>query len=216
MITYQGVTAFTLQSEEPAAEHYGLPTVTQTYKGAAYLFDAFWASVATGTPRSGGYITNRSGANKGIYPEISITIALPPNFNDYKLSRSRMQQTASKGATITNSSIIPDETEIECNRTVSFISPQAVYSYYASSRPDGPRFTSPLESQAPLMLRSIITATAGGKSRTYYGNAPSALVSALAMPQVGIITGHTSDPIPGTPWYQCQDVISYVYRGDDT
>jgi len=215
MITYKGVTAFTLQTEEPAAEHYGLPTIARTYKGAAPQFDAFWATVATGNPLAGGYIVKRSGINRGMYPEISLTIALPPDFVAYKLSKSRMQQTASKGATVTSSQIIPGETEIECSRTMSFIAPQAVYSYFSSARPLGPRFTSPVETSAPILLRSIITATAGGKSRTFYGNAPLALATALAMPAVGLITGHISDPIPGTPWYECQDVISYVYRGDD-
>lgn len=226
MIIYKGVTAFTLQTEEPTSEHYGCPTITQTYKGAAPQFDAFWKSVETGIPLAGGYIVKRNGANRGMYPEISISIALPPDFLAYRLSKSRLQQTSSKGRTVVNSSILRGYLDVEAQRTISFIAPQAVYSYFSSTRPLGPRFTSPVETSAPILLKSVIYAKGGtidenytGSAKrseaTYYGNAPIALATALAMPAVGLITGHTSDPIPGTPWYECQDVISYVYRGDD-
>lgn len=215
-MTYIGDCSWLLVDERDARRANDLPILRHVYEGRADQAETFRLTKAIGTQLSGGYITDVGKIiPQGPFATLEVTIALPPDFLTYKLSKSRMQQTSSKGATITNSQIIPGETQIEGNRTVSFIAPQAVYSYFASSRPAGPRFTSPAENDAPRMLRSVITATAGGKSRTYYGNAPGALVSALAMPAVGLITGHTSEPIPGTPWFDCQDTISYVYRGDE-
>lgn len=217
MTTYIGDCSWLLIDERDARRPNDLPILRQVYEGRADQAETFRATKPVGLAISGGYITEVSKiVPQGPFATLEVTIALPPDFLAYKLSKSRMQQTSSKGATITASGIIPDESVIEGNRTISFIAPQATYSYFASSRPAGPRFTSPAESEDPILLRSIITATSGGKSRTFYGNAPSALATALAMPAVGLITGHTSEPIPGTPWFECQDTISYVYRGDDS
>jgi hypothetical protein len=215
-ITYVGNCGWELKEESEIRKSKDLPTFRRVYFGRLDQAATFAATVTPGTAMAGGYIIDRSKVSpQGPFGEIEITIALPPDFTAYKLSTGMMQQTASKGTTVTASGIIDGETEIQGNRTMSFISPQTVYTYFASSRPSGPRFTSPIETAAPTLLRSVITATAGGKSRTFYGNAPAALANALEMPATGLITSHAAEEIAGTPWYACTDTISYVFRGDD-
>ena len=46
-----------------------------------------------------------------------------------------------------------------------------------------------------------------GSSASYGGNAPSVLVSALYMPEAPSLTSFQAEPIPGTPWYKCTDVV---------
>lgn len=214
-ITYRGITAFTLQSEEPSGSYYELPTITRVYKGAATEFDTFWSANPLGKKVNDGYLVDRRGRNTGMYPEILLVIATPPDFGAYTLARSRATQTASKGRTVSTSTVISGASEVEANRTISFIAPQSIYSYWSSHRPTGPRYTGAAAPTPPIMLRSVITATANGSTRTYYGNAPGALVSALTMPAVALVTGHQADPIPRTPWYRCSDTVSYVFRGDE-
>jgi hypothetical protein len=231
MATYKGETNFILQSEEPAGEHFGLPTIEQIWKGAAPQFDAFWKAHATGISHADGYIVRRRGVNKGMYPEIALSIALPPDFQAYKIATGRMQQTSAKGRIVENSSILTGYLSVQAERRISFIAPQITYLYFASARPDGPRFTRPIEKESPKMLRSVIYAKGDeidedweqanpGKQKrsdaTWYDSAPAPLVAALDMPAVGLITGHSAIEIPGTPWFECQDIISYVYRGDDS
>lgn len=214
-ISFVGLPDWWLTSEEDGRPYLELPTLSQTWKMKYTKYASFKAEFAEGTAYGGGYIVDFRGKDQGMLPEATITIALAPNFQAYTLATSRATQTSSKGRTVENSSIIDGADSVEAQRTMTFIAPQSIYTYWASVKPAGPRFTNPTETSAPTLLKSVITATANGSTRTYYGNAPSALVSALDMPAVGLITGHQADPVAGTPWYRCQDTISYVYRGDD-
>ena len=217
-INYRGTASeMVLQAEEPAGQYFELSTRVLTYRGPNNsVYTDFRTARTPGTLWEGGYVVEFRGSRAGMYAEAQLLVADAPNFDIYTLATSRARQTASMGRTVSTSLVIPGASEVEANRTVSFIAPQSIFSYWASSKPAGPRFTSPSERETPKLLRSVITATANGSSRTYYGSAPAPLSAALSMPAVGIITSHSADPVPGTPWYRCQDVISWVYRGDES
>lgn len=218
-IEYKGTIDFTLQSEEPAAAYNDLPTISQVWKGALTLYAAFWAARAPGTAFGGGYIVERRGRDVGMYPEITLTIALPPDFNYYSVAPSMSEQSTSIGRTVTTSSIIPGCTTVEAQRRLIFQSPQLVYSYWASSRPPGPRFSAG-STGSPVLLAAITTVTAGEgtptrfKSKTYYGNAPSVIASPLAIAPTAKVTSFSAEPIIRTPWYRCQDTVSIGYWSD--
>lgn len=214
-ITYLGVTDFTLQSEREGTPIMEVPTRQQVWKGAATKYAAFMAAHKKGTAFDGGYIVDVSGEDRGMYPEITLTIMDPPDFQTYTLGVSFSRKSSSKGATVEASGIIDGASSVEAQRKVTFQAQESVYTYFASSKPSGPRFTNPTEQGTVRFYSSVIQATANGATRTYYGNAPSALQVALALDPVGRVDDHTADPIPGTPWYRCRDVISYGYWGDE-
>ncbi len=222
-IIYRGVSDFTLQSEEPARPYFELPTLAQVWKGASTKYAAFVAAHKEGSAFAGGYIIEARGRDQGMYPEVYLTIALPPNFQAYTVASSKANQTSSKGRTVATTQVIEGATAVEAQAKMSFIAHQTVYSYFASQFPTGPRFSNPVEKGTPILQGRIITATvAEGKAvegepstKTYYGNAPAPLSSALSMPAAGRIIGPDAQPIPGTPWYKCQDVVSWGFWGDD-
>jgi hypothetical protein len=202
-----------------------------TYKGAATAFDAFWAANALGTASGSGFIVERRGRNQGMYPEIQITVALPPDFEAYTLARSRATKSTSKGANVATTVILRGYKTVEAKRSISFISPQFIYSYWKSTMPTGPRFTSPSESAVPAILSDRVDVNGDElddspslpaehkppkvHKKTYYGGIPTPLVGDLTMPASGLISGHTADPIPRTPWYRCTDTIDWVYKGEE-
>jgi len=223
-ITYRGTSDFTLQSEEPTSAYNDLPTIAQVWKGAATAFATFWAARAPGTAFSGGFIVERRGRNQGMYPEISLTIALPPDFNFYSVAPSMSEQTTSIGRTVTTSSIFENYATVEAQRQLIFQAPQLVYSYWASGRPPGPRFTAG-STGSPVLLASLTVVkagqletgkkdTPGPKTKTYYGNTPSVVNSALAITPTAKVTSFSAEPIIRTPWYRCQDTVSIGYWSD--
>ncbi len=224
-ITYVGlVNDWWLTEEEEGRPFLELPTLSQTWKMKATHVQQFKAAFQVGAALSGGFIVDRRVKDQGMFPEASINIALPPDFQKYTLAISRGHQTASKGAQVETDLIIGDKDDkgnnigaeiYQVERRVSFIAPQSVYTYWSSSKPLGPRFTSPSETSSPILLSSRITARSAVRSLTFSGNAPISLATAVAMPPSGKITGHQADPIPGTPWYRCQDTIAYGFWGDE-
>lgn len=223
-ITYVGVTDFVLQSEEPAADYFELPTVSQVWKGAAPKYAAFLALTKVGNPWEGGYIIGQRGKDQGMYPEVQLTIAKAPNFLIYTITPSTSWQTSSKGRRVATTGVIPGATAVDAQIRCTFISPQRVFAYWASTMPDGPRNTAYPFTGSPQLVGNPVTVVtvSEGKAdegepstRTYYGNVPAPLATALALVPSGRVTAHDAMPVPGTPWYRCQDVVSYGYWGDD-
>jgi len=83
-----------------------------------------------------------------------------------------------------------------------------------------PSFTAFLASTSTTVKTSQVSATIettavfdkatsvdATRSASYGGNAPAVLVSALSMPEAASLTSFQAEPIPGTPWYKCTDVI---------
>jgi hypothetical protein len=228
-MTYIGNCEFELAETTKTRVIMDLDGLREVYRGRRDHTEQFLETKVKGDASTGGYITEaRAIDQQGPWGEVEVTIALPPDFLAYTLAQSRAIQTASKGAEVTNSQILDGYSEVSAQKQMTFIAPQHIYSYFASKRPPSPRFTSPPVGASPTVLTSSITARGTiikeswvtehkmqppVSEKTWYGNAPLPLVSATAMSPQGLITGFTSDPIPGTPWYRCQDTISYVFQG---
>jgi hypothetical protein len=235
-ITYVGLSEnWWIVDEDDGRPFFELPTKVETWQMKATHYEQFKSNFKEGTARNGGYILELRGKGSGMLPTVQLIIALPPDFIAYTLSTGRSQQTATKGRTVETSVVIRGAEEVEAQVVMGFIAPVHTFRYWASTKPSGPRFTTPPDSATPILryVRTTVTAEAGydkdGKpttteadivtrsnvTKTYYGNAPAPISSALNMPAGGRITNHSAEPVPGTPWYRCEDEITWGFWGDD-
>lgn len=216
-IIYIGETAFTLQSREESGQWFGIDSVTEVWKGAEPNYNAFYNSKNPGSGHEGGYILERRGNNSGMYPEITLRIALAPDFGErYTSSNSTSVNTASKGGSVETDNVIEGATEVSCDRQLTFQSPQTTYNYFSSRRPSGPRFKTVSAGMDVIVMRDITTVTGsseegGSKTLYFFGSVPSPLISATSLNLGNRVISHNSEPIPGTPWYSCSDVVAYGF-----
>lgn len=206
-----------LGEPEPSDPPNELPTTREPWLGRMDQVAAFRAQYFVGRSYLGGFIiANSPQSHSPGMLEIDLVIARPPNFQASLTATTRSIKTASKSATINNSSIIKGETEIKAVRSVSFYAPETRYTFFAADSPNGPRFTKSLGTRKPQILSAVITCNgASGKERTFAGaNAPAALLSALSMPEVDTVVSDGGEPIAGTPWFRCTDTVTREFKGD--
>jgi len=187
-------------------------------------------------------ITNATVDDGGsAYSTITLTIAAEPDFDsaglsNYEFINSNSIKSTSKSASIEDILTFraiagrnpnkarpatettepePDEKPlVTATLKIEYYSPQTVYTYYASTQPQGPRFTQINAGGLPMIVSSSTIAQAGGVQRNYGGgNIPMPLASALSMGYRNLPL-HTHKKIPGTTWYECSDTVTYEYQGD--
>lgn len=217
------------QPSDPANE---METQRDTWFGRTDKLEQFLQQYPLYAPYTGedgtsGYITLRSVNDDGNpFSTVDLQISLPPDFQRYLVSNGWGIKTASASANVTGSNLIPSSMlpdgadppdSIQCTRSVSFFAPESQYTYFASSKPSGPRFNSYSGTQQPFILSSRISCNVAGASIVFAGAVASApIVAALTMPLVSVIVSTTAEQIPGTPWYRCKDGVALQYQGDST
>lgn len=203
---------------EPKRPPNELPTLTEPWIGRSDKTDEFLAAHAIGSSYLGGYIIENTPKDNSPFQgvaSVDLVIALEPDFNAYLAMPNTATKTACKTAALTASGIIEGESELKAERNVSFYAPETRYTYFSSTKPDGPRFDAVLSVAEPRILRSAVKVSANQKEVTFGGgNAPAALVAALTMAPWDKCTDHSAEPIPGTPWYRCTDVVTRELQGD--
>ena len=231
MITYVGHREFTLQktSETRAADDAG--RYSETWRGAADLAAAFAAGYAPGSPYGSGYIAEvRREEPQGPYADVEIVVVRPPDFGRFTTANSTTVKTATKSAqNIACTGVLPDYTDasgntvevenVNAEKKVTYLTAETKYTYHASSKPSGPRFSAiGLAMTISVLSRSIsVTDADGGSSETVIlrgATAPAPIASALTMPEIDRVI-HEHSPIPGTPWYRCTDTVTREYLGDE-
>jgi hypothetical protein len=201
-----------------ASPPHDIPTARQKWIGRSDTVDTFRAAHAVGSAFLGGYITDNTPQEHTPSPglaTVELLVLLPPDFEDYLASDQNSTKTASKSADVTASGIIPGETALKCTHEVTFKSPATKYTYFAATRPSGALFSAPLTSASPVIIRSVMKASANGQERTFAGAvAPAPIVSALTLSTVNVGNEPEAEPIPGTPWFRCSEVWSRELEGD--
>jgi len=219
-LTYVGDCSWAPSSEpEPSDPPNELPITREPWIGRQDLTAAFRLTKAIGSQYLGGYIIDNTPRDNTPFPGVAtveLIIARPPNFSAYLAPCSTSLKTASLNVpAISASGIIDGETSVDGSRFVSYQAADTTYTYFASGLPTAPRFTGVIVPTAPRILRSVITASAGGTTVTFSGaNAPAALVSALTMAEVDKLQSFSPEPIPGTPWYRVTEVWARELQGD--
>ncbi len=244
MVHYTSL-AYVLQKAEPRLRVMELPTVVESWSGPlgpgsltsaglvdSSLRDAFVAAVPVGTLYGGGlalpgpsvdpvgYLIDVSSRESGTYAAVDRVVAYAPTFigrdrSTYLLDGGYPKKTATFSAAITNSSVIPGQTDLACTCKVSFYSPESKYTYFTQGYPAGQAFAGVAGGAQPQIVGSLMTVSAGGQTQTFGGaTAPSPVVSALYMPVADILDEFSPVQIPGTPWYKVTETWARVFQGD--
>lgn len=227
-LIYVGVTEFTLQKTSRAKAVEDIARFTETWAGRPDLQEEFMAQFIIGEPYKGGYIIDVRGEDpQGAYATVDIIVARAPDFQSVTLTNATTVKTASKSARgIEASGIMPPMlnpegdlvpvTVFDAERRVTYRTVETKYTYFASARPAGPRYTTAPGTQQPVILSSSIIATGASGQVPFRGaTAPLPIVSALSM-AVSTEVIHEAQGIPGTPWFRCVDSVAIVLKGDES
>jgi hypothetical protein len=193
-----------------------LPERVETWIGRQDKLTDFLNDHPLGSTLSGGYIVARDTEDRVPKGAVELTIAYAPDFQANHAVVSRSIKTATKSANITSTSIIDGATTVAATREISFYAPETRYEYFNATAPAGPRYSTQTNNRQPTIIRSRITATGdNGVTVVFAGNAPSALLSALAFTVGNVVVSDGGEPIKGTPgWHRCVDVVSLEFIGD--
>lgn len=235
-LTYVGNCEWEPSGEpEPRNPPKGLPTTMEPWIGRSDKLAAFLVSKPVGASYLGGYIIDNTPRDRTPFDgaaSVDLIVARPPSFSAYEAGGGLVRKTAQKSASITNATIWKsiagrDATAeelaldgfaytVDCEKVVTYDSPETTYRYFTSSRPSGPRFHTEIGGNSVRIRRTRVTArTQFAQAQRIYtgGSAPGAIVTALSMAEVNIVSMQC-DEIVGTPWFQCVDTVTRELQGD--
>lgn len=207
-VTYIGTSTFTLQKQEPRGSAGDVPTTIESWRGKQADRDSFLTSHALNSSHNGGYIIDYSCRDGVAYTEVDLVIGRSPDFQKEYSANGISLKTGTKSANVS---------EGLATREVSYYAPETRYTYFSSSKPNGPRYDSVAIETQPRIIRSKITVRRENLPDLIYTGAlaPADVATATTMAAWDKITSHDSEQIPGTPWYRCVDVVTRELRGDE-
>ena len=227
MITYVASKAWTLigvSMDEPSD---GTRTRTENWRGpdvtgsAQQSTEQFLDSKKLGEQSNGVYLTEkRATGGGGPYGTADLIYTLAPDFERFETIPSSTLQTISVSGSAEggNASIAPNAVSMDATRTKSYLAPQISFTYFASSKPEGPRFKSTGIKTVPETIYFDTVALTyeledGTTRNKRFGPAfiPSQLSTQLHLPLRDVVQSFNAEPIPYTPWYRCTDVVAWGY-----
>jgi hypothetical protein len=202
-VTFVGGQAFVEQSlPSYGKSEFGVDTMTIKMRGPAPALTLYLGTLKQGKSYAGTafYLQTWSVDEGPVYPTVTLTYkGLLAGIPDPLAS----DDTSLQSISISTSSPQKASREMQCwCRTTC-------YRYVTNSRPTGPRNTAVSGNTEPVIYTSVIT---DGDGKTYYGTAPAALVMALTPAIVNLVMSSNSQPIAGTPFYECQDTVIRTFK----
>lgn len=127
-------------------------------------------------------------------------------------TRSATMQSATISAEVTSSTSTYGDI-YAASKDVQYISPSSTWRYITTTQPTGAAYSDAFGSVT--VLKSVITVNSikDEQERTFTmsNTAPAAVVTALTKSALPIAVSHTSNPIYGTPYWECEDVVALLY-----
>ena len=105
------------------------------------------------------------------------------------------------------------KTITEASSEVEYLAPQTVWRYISQSMPDKPKSTIVFGPAIKKLNERTQLTFSDGTTAALRGAAPAAVATALFRQPVAFIFGPNSDPIVGTPYWECSDVVQMKYPG---
>lgn len=226
-LIYTGTTAFN-DACAPAngKSEWGMDTLTREMAGARPLLAAYIASLAQGATYSYNGVTyylqtwepDKHPVWATVilnYKGLSAGIPSPVVVNDIQQSSGQLSadfHTQNDGKGI-NYGVAADGTQLYAIGAIcefSYYAGITIYRYIASSSPSGSSHSSLGFTWSAPVIRSRITTSDGS---VFGGNAPSGLVTALSIAAAAetVAIAFNSQPVFGTPYFECQDVVRKGY-----
>ncbi len=215
-VTYVGDVAFEDAMEPRAGKSdWGMDTLTRKMKGASTLLTAFLGTLNQGDiyfyRGQNFYLQTWEADDDPVFSTVTLNhkglrsgIPAPAAVDETTI------QTTSIGADISSLSITNADgtTAKTATRDIEFYCPQTTWRYITNGRPTAPTYSTIANGRSPIVIRSTITLDNGTR---YTGNAPIGLVTALTPALIVKVLGPHDQPIFGTPYFECEDVVQYGY-----
>ena len=193
----------------PTTNEFGVDVLAREFRGSVTKYTAFMAALKVGDTYTFGssvfYLQGWQEIADPVYPGVRLfykgfTRGAPKN----KSRTESVAMSGNKGATVTSGG-----EDFTCTKDVQYIGQQTTYDYFTTTEPTGAKYSVVDSALHVVYLNSKIAATdSAGKTTVYVGNAPSAIATALAMGETDTTTGFSFERVYGTPYFQCQDVVT--------
>jgi len=193
----------------PEQNEFGVEVLTREVRGTVATCQSFVKSLTHGLPYAFAgvnfFLQGWQAIADPVFPGVRLTYKGFKSGAPKDKSRTEsVAMSANKGATVTSGG-----EELTCTKDAQYIGHQTTYDYFVTSKPDGARYSAVDSSLNVVYLNSRINVTdSTGKTTTYVGNAPSDVATALSLTETDTTTGFTFERIYGTPYFQCQDVVT--------
>lgn len=226
-VIYRGNTEFEdVRIPVVGKNEFGVDTLERVMQGGAPKLDAFLDKLKQGdTYKDKWYLQTWTHDGACIFPTVTLqykglasgTLPAPTYKNDTgcKTVTNSCSITSEAVAEIIKGSPMEGEevANVTAQKTVVFYSPQTVYRYVTDKLPSGPSYDKIAFNAQIIVKQSRIVARWADKEATFAGNAPAELVSALAS-GIQMVVVHSSEPIIGSPYFECTDTVSLELLGD--
>lgn len=224
-VVYVGNCNWRLIKSQPHKVADNIPGLLETWFGRSDQLQSFLNSNPLYKSYQGGYITKVDPDDaQGPFATCELTVTQPPDFTRVLQDPDLSIKTATVSANVAGDNLIPSglipkgstaPNPLPCQHNISFYAAGIRYTYFSNMQPAGPRFGSAGSAAQPTPIRSVITCQLSGSTVTFAGaDAPAPIVSALFMSVGDKLSGFSAKQIPGTPWFECTDVLTREYVGE--
>lgn len=212
-LTYQGVTTFTdIGNPVTSKNDWGIDTIIRRVRGPVTNLDTYVAGLAQGQGYNGFYLQTWGIDDRPPYATVTLyykglhrgTIPDPAAFDETGICSTSIGADVAS-LNITNSDGVAAKTAV---RDIEFYCPQTTWRYIRYGRPSGYSYGAIANGRTATIIRNVIRLDNGME---YRGNAPAGLVTALYLNPSNRIIGPHAEPVHGTPYYECHDIVANGY-----
>jgi hypothetical protein len=203
---YEGSTAFEEMCQPyPSKSPFGLDTVNRKFKGAAPLLRGFLNSLSQGSPcpdYTGCYLSTWTADDNPVYPEVVLSYV--------GLLKGNLPDPIGEDEITLQNITVTTETPTKASREIEYEALTTRWRYIERTRSTG-KFKNTSYNMDPF-IRSSVIRTEDGK--VYTAAVPIPLFTALTPPVRPRRIALTCNPVPGTPFFECEETICRMYLPD--
>lgn len=195
---------------------WGIDVLTRRMQGAASLLTSFISGLAQAQTYQSFYLQTWSDDRHPVKPTVTLVykglingIPQPLKFNDIvpatgSTSANFADENGGAGYQYGIDSDGNPLYALSAVREFAYYCPQTLWRYIAQGQPNGPQYGSLGFIRSAELIKSRIVTSDGA---VFGGNAPAGLVSALAVEPETVTIGFRSEPVVGTPYFECEDLV---------
>lgn len=207
-------------------DEWGMDTLERTMRGPVYLLETFLGGLRQGDVYRGYYLQTWEPDHHPYAPSVTLRykglsrgIPEPLHFNSRPtltgtVSAGDLHVTVTTGGTSGTGGVI-----VSAIKEVQYIAPQTVWRYISKTEPEAAKYgvvrgVKATGEGALQILDSRIDVTFDdGYVQTMTGNAPAAVVTALATRPSNFVVGPDASPVVGTPYWEAVETVQFRYPG---
>jgi hypothetical protein len=214
-----GSTSFTdIDNVAPHKTEWGLDKLVRRVRGPSDGLAGYVAGLSQGASYLGFYLHSWTTEDRPPWGLVTLNYVgflggSPPD--ELAIDDTTIQTTSRSSSDITDLDIENDNGEAakRATETFEFYCPQTTYKYMSTSRPVAVSHSGISNGRYPDVIRDIIRLDNGLEFDTTYDALPDGLLDALGgyLSPTNKVLGPHVDPIPGTFFFESEDVVMYGY-----